>query len=638
MRAVLTQITHNMVEAKAATRIPAASVPGGHRRTLAEQEMVDSLGWLVAMRWLAGLGVVGGTLIASQVLLLPVNEVALYRFGLAIIAYNAGLRWWLERLEKQPEEIGAWQRFGRVQILFDWLAMTVLTSLTGGVESPAMIFFLFHVSIAALLLPHAHAFLHVSVPPLLVAGVALLEYEGIVPHAALFLPPRYQDPVYAITVLFFFGASCYTLAFFCMSIARRLRRRENEIAGLYDSVRELTATLDLQTVLNQFVESATRVLDCKGAAIRLLNPARSQVEFAASYGLSEDYMDEVPVEFRRARLDQDTLAGDALFVNDAPADPRIWQPERLKKEGIEAMLSVPLVGKRGPLGVLRAYGAEGHRFTEGDAAFLEMVAAQGVVAIENAQAYKLLAEMNQEKSKFARITTHELRAPAKVTQSLLTALSDGYAGPLTEAQRDLVGRARRRVQLLQTLVDDLLDLASGKADLRRAERRAVSLSAATRELATRFEAGAREKQLALKVEVPEDPLNVFTDPADIDRILTNLVSNAVKYTPAGSVTVRLTGEAGRARLEVSDTGIGISPDALEHVFEEFYRATNAKAMEEAGTGLGLSIVKDLVDRYGGRIDVTSTLGQGTTFTVALPLMQGEVPPADGTPALLASER
>ena len=404
-----------------------------------------------------------------------------------------------------------------------------------------------------------------------------------------------------------------------MAIARRLRRRENEVSGLYDSLRDLTATLDLQAVLNQFVESATRVLGCKGAAIRLLNPARSEVEFAASYGLSDDYMDKVPVEYRRARLDQDTLAGDALFVNDAPADPRIWQPERLKKEGIESMLSVPLAGRRGPLGVLRAYGGEGHKFTEEDAAFLEMVAAQGAVAIENAQAYQLLAELNQEKSKFARITTHELRAPAQVTQSLLTALADGYAGPLTDSQADLVGRARRRLQLLQVLVDDLLDLAAGKSDFRRAERRPVGLSAMTAEIASRFETRAKEKGLTLDVAVPEAALDVFSDPADIDRIVTNLVSNAVKYTLSGRVTVRLSEEGAYARLVVSDTGIGIAADALARVFEEFYRASNAKAVEEAGTGLGLAIVKDLVDRYGGRVEVSSTLGQGTTFSVALPL-------------------
>ncbi len=610
-----------MTEQQAAAAPAAAPVAPGaaRRRTLAEQEMVDSLGWLVAMRWLAGLGVMAGTLVAGQLLSLPVNEVALYRLGLAILAYNAALRWWLERIERQPESTVAWERFGRAQIFFDWLAMTVLTSLSGGVESPAIIFFLFHVSIAALLLPHARGFLHVTIAPLLVGAVAVLEYAGLVPHAFIFSPPRYRDPAYVLTVLFFFGAACYVLAYFCMAIARRLRRRENEVSGLYDSLRDLTATLDLQAVLNQFVESATRVLGCKGAAIRLLNPARSEVEFAASYGLSDDYMDKVPVEYRRARLDQDTLAGDALFVNDAPADPRIWQPERLKKEGIESMLSVPLAGRRGPLGVLRAYGGEGHKFTEEDAAFLEMVAAQGAVAIENAQAYQLLAELNQEKSKFARITTHELRAPAQVTQSLLTALADGYAGPLTDSQADLVGRARRRLQLLQVLVDDLLDLAAGKSDFRRAERRPVGLSAMTAEIASRFETRAKEKGLTLDVAVPEAALDVFSDPADIDRIVTNLVSNAVKYTLSGRVTVRLSEEGAYARLVVSDTGIGIAADALARVFEEFYRASNAKAVEEAGTGLGLAIVKDLVDRYGGRVEVSSTLGQGTTFSVALPL-------------------
>jgi len=597
------------------------SASGGRRRTLAEQEMVDSLGRQVAMRWLAGLAVMAGTLVATQGLLLPLPEVALYRLGLAIIAYNAGLRWWLERNEKQPESTAAWERFGRAQIVFDWLAMTVLAALSGGIESPVIIFFLFHVSIAALLLPHARGFLHVSTAPLLVSLVALLEYTGIVPHVAVFTPPRHRDAAYVLTVLFFFTAACYVLAYFCISIARRLRRRENEVAGLYDSLRELTATLDLQTVLDQFVESATRVLGCKGAAIRLLNPARSEVEFAASYGLSDDYMDKVPVEYRRARLDQDTLAGDAVFVNDAPADPRIWQPERLRKEGIESMLSVPLMGRRGPLGVVRAYGAEGHKFTEDDAAFLEIVAAQGAVAIENAQAYQLLSELDREKSKFARITTHELRAPAQVTQSLLTALADGYAGPLTESQADLVGRARRRLQLLQVLVDDLLDLAAGKSDFRHAERRPVGLSAMVAEVAGRFEARANEKGLTLTVEVPEAPLTVFSDPADIDRILTNIVSNAVKYTPSGRVSVRLTEEGGYARLVVSDTGIGIAADALGRIFEEFYRARNAKALEEAGTGLGLAIVKDLVDRYSGRLEVASTEGQGTTFSVALPLSQ-----------------
>jgi signal transduction histidine kinase len=106
----------------------------------------------------------------------------------------------------------------------------------------------------------------------------------------------------------------------------------------------------------------------------------------------------------------------------------------------------------------------------------------------------------------------------------------------------------------------------------------------------------------------------------MDRILNNLISNAIKYTPGGGrVSVILRRTEGSASLEVTDSGIGIPEDALAHLFEEFYRAPNAKAMEKEGTGLGLVITKDLVTRYSGQIAVQSQLGQGTTLTVTFPL-------------------
>ena len=596
--------------------------PPARRRTLAEQELVQSLGWLILMRWFAGASVMAATFVAASLLGLDIPSLPLYTMGLIVLAYNVFLSWRLRRLRVTvPDSMSAYELFTRQQIALDWLAMTILVAVSGGVESPAIIFFLFHISIAALLLPHKRGFLYVGLAPALVAGVAFLNYYDVIPHVTPFGSSHRQDPVYVASVLVFFTTGCYAMAYFCAAIARRLRRRENEVSGLFESVRDTTSTLDLQMVLNRFVESAARVLGCKAAAIRLLDPSHTTVAFAASYGLSDEYLEEVPVEYDRARLDQETLAGVALFVNDAQEDPRIWKPERLRKEGIDSMLSVPLVGKGGRLGVLRAYGAEGHRFTDEDAGFLEVVAAHGAVAIENAQAYKMLSDLNREKSKFVRVTTHELRAPAQVTESLLTALATGYAGDLNERQADLVNRALRRLRLLQSLVDDLLDLAAGKVNLRAAERRSVPLQPILTEVCGRFDARAREKGLALTVNVPSDTLWVWCDPADLDRILTNLVSNGVKYTKAGSVSVRLTAAAGKAVLVVSDTGIGIAPESLPHVFEEFYRAANAKAVEEAGTGLGLAIVKDLVERYSGQLAVESQEGQGTTFTISLPLVR-----------------
>jgi signal transduction histidine kinase len=592
----------------------------GRRLTLAEQELVGSLGWLVAMRWVAGVGVLLSAFVAERILGLPVPGVWLGVVGIFILVYNAGLRWWLGRFgTAMPDPSLSSVRFVRIQIGLDWLAMTVLTSLSGGIESPVIIFFLFHISIAALLLPHAKAYLEVALAPALVALVTVFEYEGILPHVSLYRDRRYQDPIFIASVLSFFTAACYMLAYFCMRIAVRLRRREKEIGGLYESVRDATASLDLQTVLNRLVESATRVLGCKGAAIRLLDPERKQVAFAATYGLSDTYVERVPQEFTRSRLDQATLAGEPLFVDDATADPRVWNRNRVREEGIESMLSVPLAGKSGPLGVLRAYGGEGHRFSDEDAAFLELVAAHGVVAIENAQAYLMLEEMDREKSRFVRTATHELRSPINVTESLLTALATGYVGELSPEHVEVVNRALKRVQALKSLVNDLLDLAAGKALAQPTERRRVPIGALVTEVCERFQTRAAAKGIDMSVPPPAEPVEVLADPADIDRIVTNLVSNAVKYTVAGRVTVSVGQEGGFARLVVADTGIGIPAESIPKLFQEFYRARNAKALEEAGTGLGLTIVRDLVERYGGRVSVESREGEGTTFTVLLPL-------------------
>jgi signal transduction histidine kinase len=272
--------------------------------------------------------------------------------------------------------------------------------------------------------------------------------------------------------------------------------------------------------------------------------------------------------------------------------------------------------------VLRAYGGTAYRFTEDDAAFLSAIAAEGSVAIENAQAYQLLENLDREKSQFVRIVTHELRSPVQVTSSLLNVLERGYVGQLNEKQADLVDRAHRRIRFLQTLIDDLLDLAAGKAEvLATAERGLVPLNDVLEEVYTRYESAAQDKGLALRCQCPGEGLNVWGDRSELDRIMNNLVSNAVKYTETGEVRVQAERTDGFVRVVIADTGIGIPKDALPQLFEEFFRAKNAKALQETGTGLGLSIVKDLVERYDGNIEVDSVEGQGTTFTLTLPLAE-----------------
>ncbi len=592
-------------------------------RTLAEEELINSLGWLIKLRWLAGASVLLGTFLATRVLALNIPQIPLYLLGFGLLAYNAALRWGLIWLDVHLSQYSiAYQWFARLQIGLDWASLMVLIHFSGGIESPVIIFILFHITIASLLLPHDRGFLYVTLAPILVGGTALLEYYDILPHVHLIEPPMYKNVTYITGVVFFFTCASYVMAYFSMSISRRLLRREDEITGLYQSVRAITSTLELPQLLKRLTEATTQVLRCKAASIRLLDETASHLKMVTAYGLSEAYMEKAPIDLGRALIDQEALRGKTVLVRDAPHDPRLRYPDKIRAEGIHTILSAPLIGKRGPIGVLRAYGGEGHEFTGHDAAFLGTVAGQGAVAIENAQAYDTLDNLNREKSKFARIVTHELRSPVQVTQNLLGLLAKGYVGALSDKQADLVDRGLRRIQFLQSLVDDLLDLAAGKTEvLAVGNRGPVCLCVPLREICGRFEAQAKAKGLQLQLDCPKEDLIVWGDRSELDRIINNLVGNAVKYTTKGEIRVLVEREREFARITVADTGIGIPSDALPHIFDEFFRARNAKALEDRGTGLGLAIVKDLIRRYDGKIEVKSVEGQGTTFTLQLPVVR-----------------
>jgi signal transduction histidine kinase len=194
---------------------------------------------------------------------------------------------------------------------------------------------------------------------------------------------------------------------------------------------------------------------------------------------------------------------------------------------------------------------------------------------------------------------------------------------VNEQQRDILERATRRIDFLQKLIDDLLELAAGKVEIKISDEIApIILDEVLQRVIKRYEVSAKEKDIDLKFQsqLREGSTIVMATSEGLDRIFNNLISNAVKYTlPGGSVLVNLQHMGKEAWITVKDTGIGIPEDALGHLFEEFFRASNAKELVREGTGLGLTIVKDSVTRFGGRVSVQSKLREGTLFTVMLPL-------------------
>jgi signal transduction histidine kinase len=236
-------------------------------------------------------------------------------------------------------------------------------------------------------------------------------------------------------------------------------------------------------------------------------------------------------------------------------------------------------------------------------------------SLDLAEAYEKIRVLEEKKSGFLRVAAHQLRSPLSAIRSLLDVVLDGYASD-PKAGLDMLERARGRTDMMLALVNDLLDLSRLKdaEDVAAEKARLVSVCELLAELNSLYQPKADAKGITLVVNGPQSSCSISAFEDDIRQALNNILDNAISYTPRGG-RIEATAETngGRLVIRISDTGIGIPSDSLEHLFDEFYRAPNAKAAQPHGTGLGLAIVKRAVEKWGGTVEVESAVGKGTTF-------------------------
>jgi len=227
-----------------------------------------------------------------------------------------------------------------------------------------------------------------------------------------------------------------------------------------------------------------------------------------------------------------------------------------------------------------------------------------------------LQELDDFRNRFTMLVTHELRAPVAAIQSYIKLILEGFVPP--EREREILERAERRAWEQLTLISDLLELSKVKEKaLEKAPP--LDLGDVLRSVVDMMRAPAQQKDLLFSVEMVPDLPKVALPAEQAKQVWTNLISNAIKYTPPGGiVVVSLTQNPNYVVGTVRDTGIGIAPKDMGHIFAEFFRTTAAKAMEPQGTGLGLSLVKRILESYGGHIWVESEVGKGSKFTFVLP--------------------
>jgi signal transduction histidine kinase len=264
--------------------------------------------------------------------------------------------------------------------------------------------------------------------------------------------------------------------------------------------------------------------------------------------------------------------------------------------------------------------------------FLELIADRLSTAVTNARAFhderkraEALLQIDHAKTVFFSNVSHELRTPLTLMLSPIEDVLGDAVAPLSELQRERLELIRRNGLRLQKLVNSLLDFARIEAGRAQAAFAPTDLAALTRDLVSSFDSAMTSAGLRLQVDCPPLPDVVHVDPSMWEKIVLNLLSNALKFTFQGSIEVALKWRGDRVDLTVHDTGTGIPGDELPRVFERFYRVEGARGRSHEGTGIGLALVQELVALHSGAVSVESVLGEGTTFTVWIPTGSAHVP-------------
>lgn len=289
-------------------------------------------------------------------------------------------------------------------------------------------------------------------------------------------------------------------------------------------------------------------------------------------------------------------------------------------------------GQEAPAGFLVAGLNPYRRHDAGYRGFVELLGGQIAAALSNARAHEAerrraeaLAEIDRAKTTFFSNVSHELRTPLTLMLSPveeLLARGDAAADPAERQQLELIHRNGLR---LQRLVNSLLDFSRIEAGRVEAVREPTDLPAYTAELAANFRSAMEKAGLEFRVECEPLPAPAYVDREMWEKIVLNLLSNALKFTLAGSVTVSLKAEGRNAVLTVADTGIGMPAAELPHVFERFHRVAGARGRSIEGTGIGLALVHELVKLHGGSVSVESEPDRGSTFHVRIPLGPAPIP-------------
>ncbi|MDP2604129.1 MAG: ATP-binding protein [Deltaproteobacteria bacterium] len=436
------------------------------------------------------------------------------------------------------------------------------------------------------------------------------------------------------------------------TLAANLNRMSEELGRLYQQIeqrnKELIESLEQQTatseilrviassptelssVLDAVAENAARVCGASDASVYRLegDSLRLVASFASTPLGARPKGLTLPLSrgsmSGRAVVDRQTVhIHDILAVSEAefPESKRLAQ-QFCYRVG----LATPLLRERIPLGALVIRRAEVKLFSDKQIKLLETFADQAVIAIENVRLFHEIEEKNQQleaanrhKSEFLARVSHDLRTPLNAIIGFTRIVKRKVEGQIPDLQKENLGKVLISSEHLLGLINTLLDLAKIDAGKMEAIAETFRVEEIINMTTATVEPLLKDGRVRIVRDIAPDLPPLKTDRDMLKQILFNLLSNAAKFTEQGEIKVSASRENGTLKLAVSDSGIGMKKEALEHIFEEFQQAEKTTASKYGGTGLGLAIVKKFVNLMGGEIVVESEVGKGSKFTITMPM-------------------
>jgi signal transduction histidine kinase len=411
-----------------------------------------------------------------------------------------------------------------------------------------------------------------------------------------------------------------------------LQARVEELTTLQQIDRQLNTTLDYSAVMGQTLEWAIRTTGATIGLIAALQEAEDGTQglrFLAHRGYPPDifarYEKDALWPLEEGLIGQTVRTGETTLTTDLAQNPHY----RALTPDMRTQLTVPIKREErdrgiGVIGVIALESDQDDTFSESSVAFIGRLADHAAIAIENARLFQIVQQANDAKTDFISFVSHELKQPMTSMKGYIDLLMKGIGGPINEQQQQFLHIIRNNVGRMDRLVQDLLDVSRIESGRLRLDMGRIVPEEIVSEAVQAFEQEIAAKHQTLQVVLPPSLPTVMGDRGRLIQVLTNLVSNANKYTPEnGTITVSADVWADKGqeyvRWSVKDNGIGMKPDELDRLFTKYFRASNAAVRSVQGTGLGLVITRSIVEMHGGQVMVESEYQHGSTFSFAIPI-------------------